>query len=158
MKWNICKILNKNILDDNLLLSKKQLIIDKDYHNFGAADPFIFKNYIFAELMDPKLNSTIIEGRENNKYIRLKLHKGGYIAVAKNENPLIFKPILKDKFHFSYPHIFEYNNDIYMIPETYQSLQLRLYKCKDFPYTWELEKVLFEVPGSIDLESTKRFP
>ena len=61
--------------------------------------------------------------------------------------PLDFEVILSDKFHFSYPFIYEENGEIYMIPETYQSGFIKLYKCIQFPNKWVFVKDLVEIPG-----------
>ena len=59
MKWNIGIIKNINkILSDDLLNIYKDiniLFLDKYIKiNFGVADPFIFKNYIFGETLHYK--------------------------------------------------------------------------------------------------------
>ena len=37
----------------------------------------------------------------------------------------------------SYPHVFEWENEYYMIPESHQDYSVRLYKAKVFPDHWE---------------------
>ena len=97
--------------------------------NFGAADPFIYRGYVFAEIIKSK-----------NK---------GSIAVAKliPKQPLKFEVILEDSFHFSYPFIYEENGRVYMIPETYQSGFIKLYECIRFPDKWVFVKNLIKLPG-----------
>jgi len=53
--------------------------------------------------------------------------------------------VLRESFHLSYPYIFEWEGDCYMIPETLGADEVRLYKCKNFPYSWELHCSL--IPG-----------
>jgi hypothetical protein len=43
------------------------------------------------------------------------------------------KVILKEPFHVSYPHVFEIDGEIYMLPETAAANEVRLYKFTDFP-------------------------
>ena len=52
--------------------------------------------------------------------------------------------ILERPYHFSYPNVFEYENQMYMVPETggYQCIQL--YKAKSFPYEWEFQYNLMD--------------
>ncbi|MDG2052922.1 MAG: hypothetical protein P8J69_04060 [Flavobacteriaceae bacterium] len=52
------------------------------------------------------------------------------------------KIILREKFHLSYPMVFENNQELYMIPETRQAGEIRLYKADAFPEKWRQEKVL----------------
>ena len=47
------------------------------------------------------------------------------------------KIVIHEKFHLSYPYVFEWNNDYYMIPESCYDLSVRLYKAKSFPAEWQ---------------------
>ncbi len=91
------------------------------------ADPFPFihneKHYIFVEMY------SIWEQKANL----------GVFCIEEGGKP---RKILSESFHLSYPNVFEWDGDIYMLPETHNAKQLRLYKCIDFPYKWKLEKVL----------------
>jgi hypothetical protein len=44
--------------------------------------------------------------------------------------------VLAEPFHLSYPFVFEWNGEHYMIPETHQTRSIRLYKAKEFPTRW----------------------
>ena len=56
----------------------------------------------------------------------------------------ILGPVIREPFHMSYPYLFEYENELYMIPETTQDRSVRLYKCIEFPMRWEFQKTLME--------------
>ncbi len=45
--------------------------------------------------------------------------------------------ILSEDFHLSYPYVFEFESNWYMIPETGDANSVRLYQAKNFPRTWE---------------------
>jgi hypothetical protein len=45
--------------------------------------------------------------------------------------------VIDEAFHLSYPHVFEWENDYYLIPESARDFSVRLYKAKNFPYTWD---------------------
>lgn len=47
------------------------------------------------------------------------------------------KIIIKEKFHMSFPMIFEWQDDLYMIPETEMNDSIVIYRCKDFPHQWD---------------------
>lgn len=44
--------------------------------------------------------------------------------------------VLAETFHLSYPSVFEWENDYYMIPETVQPEAVRLYRADPFPTRW----------------------
>jgi len=67
------------------------------------------------------------------------------IGLAESGNGTDWKysrMVLKEPFVLSYPYVFKYQNDYYMIPESYTEEFLRLYKAVQFPYTWKYEKDL----------------
>lgn len=47
------------------------------------------------------------------------------------------KIVIDEQFHLSYPYIFKWNNDYYLIPESCRDLSVRLYKAVLFPGKWE---------------------
>lgn len=108
---------------------KKYHIIEPTLHRWYA-DPFPYvdgKNkYIFAEIMDDKNGE-----------------KGTIGVVDLNSNKG-FIEVINEPFHMSFPNTFKYKNEVYMIPETSEAKQLRLYKAVEFPYKWELEAILYD--------------
>lgn len=93
------------------------------------ADPFPFiyqgKHYIFVEMY------SIWDTKA----------KLGVYCIEDKGSP---KTILDEPFHLSYPNVFEWAGEIYMIPETHNANQLRLYRCSHFPYNWELDRILLD--------------
>jgi len=66
--------------------------------------------------------------------------KQSEIAYAESEDGInwTYKQVVIDEdFHLSYPYIFEWNNDYYLIPESNEDLSVRLYKASSFPNKWE---------------------
>ncbi|OVA03128.1 hypothetical protein BVC80_7547g1 [Macleaya cordata] len=51
---------------------------------------------------------------------------------------------LDEGWHLSYPYVFNYNDQIYMMPESNQKGELRLYRALEFPLKWTLDKVLMK--------------
>lgn len=45
--------------------------------------------------------------------------------------------IIDENFHLSYPYVFSFDNNIYLIPESHQDLSIRVYKSVSFPTKWE---------------------
>jgi hypothetical protein len=58
--------------------------------------------------------------------------------------------VLTEPFHLSYPYVFEWMNDYYMIPETHKAGSIRLYKARKFPLEWSLAKTLISGPRFSD--------
>ncbi|MDX2048949.1 MAG: hypothetical protein SFU87_19325 [Chitinophagaceae bacterium] len=120
---------------DNLELSQTKTVSNPP-HTFYA-DPFIFfyksKPYLFVEEFCYKRGKGMISVLEyaNNSFIKKAT-------------------IIDEEFHLSFPFIFEHENEIYMCPETWQSGQIRLYKCTSFPEKWELVKVLMDGVHTVD--------
>jgi hypothetical protein len=63
--------------------------------------------------------------------------------------------VLKERFHLSYPYVFEWQNEHYMIPETLGAGAVSLYKADEFPYRWSCVARL--IPGSFADPSIFRF-
>lgn len=71
----------------------------------------------------------------------------GEIGYATSSNCIEWtygKIILRENFHLSYPSVFKDNQELYMIPETRQAGEIRLYKADAFPQKWRQEKVLIK--------------
>ncbi|HEX6506175.1 MAG TPA: hypothetical protein VF221_00935, partial [Chloroflexota bacterium] len=49
--------------------------------------------------------------------------------------------------HLSYPSVFVHDGTVHLIPESYESGQVALYRARSFPGPFELERVLIDVPG-----------
>lgn len=61
------------------------------------------------------------------------------------------RPILIEDFHLSYPFVFSFQNQLYMIPEASESGQIRLYRCAEFPHRWEYLYPLMESVRAYDI-------
>ena len=97
-----------------------------------VADPFMVRKdsiwYMFFEALDALTNK-------------------GVIAMARSGDGFSWKygkVVLREPFHLSYPLVFLNGGSYYMIPESAESKQLRLYKAIDFPYEWKFVKTLLD--------------
>jgi hypothetical protein len=71
----------------------------------------------------------------------------GVIGLAKSESGLEWsyeQIVLAAGFHLSYPYVFAWQNDFYMIPETLGANAVCLYKADEFPFRWSLTARLIE--------------
>lgn len=93
--------------------------------NYWYADPILFtqngNSYLFLELFDKKADRGKI----------------AYCQLTDN-GPTPFKVVIDEPFHMSFPMVFEFDGDIYMLPETSNDKSLRLYRASAFPDKWEL--------------------
>jgi len=64
----------------------------------------------------------------------------GEIGCAVSQNGFEWRYqriVLAEPFHLSYPYVFEWMGEYYMIPESHQVKDVRLYKARQFPDSWE---------------------
>jgi hypothetical protein len=65
----------------------------------------------------------------------------GEIGLAISKDGLAWayqRIVLAEPFHLSYPYVFKWENEYYMIPETLEANAVRLYKATTFPTQWSL--------------------
>jgi hypothetical protein len=77
----------------------------------------------------------------------------GHIAVIKMDkdgNHDYLGKILEKDYHLSYPFVFEFENNFYMIPETESNNNIELYKCVDFPKKWEYHGEIMSNVSAVD--------
>lgn len=72
------------------------------------------------------------------------------IKIDKKGNYKYLGKILEKKYHLSYPFVFEFENNYYMIPETEANKSIELYKCIDFPMKWEYYGKIMEDVSTVD--------
>lgn len=90
------------------------------------ADPFIYEangaHYLFVELFEKEKNKACI----------------GYYRFIDGE-PVFQGKIIEQPYHMSYPCIFEYDGEHYMIPESSAGNTVDLYRAVQFPDQWVLD-------------------
>jgi len=60
----------------------------------------------------------------------------GVIGLATSRDGLSWRYrgiVVDEPFHLSYPHVFEHEGTVYLVPETLQAGAIRLYRCTKFP-------------------------
>lgn len=73
----------------------------------------------------------------------------GEIGLATSRDGLTWQYrqiVLREPFHLSYPYVFSWNDDVYMVPESLGANAVRLYRAASFPDAWTHVKDLF--PGT----------
>jgi hypothetical protein len=83
----------------------------------------------------------------------LKSAKRAHISVVEvDQQGIVSGPreALKLDCHLSYPFVFEWHGDYYMIPETGDKNVVELYRSTSFPFQWQHERVLLEAERPLD--------
>lgn len=97
-----------------------------------VADPFMLNHagrwYMFFEVMNSET-------------------RRGEIGLATSDDAFNWsyeQIVVNEPFHLSYPYVFEWQGDYYMIPETLGASAVCLYKAEDFPARWSLQRKLLD--------------
>lgn len=119
-----CKREQGNELYENSSVKNREFQVLSHSEEYWYADPLLWekngKEVVFLEKVDRRT------GR-------------GCIACADITDGVWQTPItvIEESFHMSFPMCFEWNHELYMIPETEMDKAVNLYHCKEFPYMWE---------------------
>tara|TARA_B100000212_G_scaffold338252_1_gene314464 strand:- start:79 stop:1758 length:1680 start_codon:yes stop_codon:yes gene_type:complete len=105
--------------------------------NRYLADPFIIKR-----------NGEYICFVEDYNYYTKKGSISAYKIDQKNHQDLGI--VLSEDFHISFPFLFEYEEELYMCPETYEKNEIRIYKCLEFPTKWIYKKTIMKNVSAVD--------
>ena len=116
-------------IHDDPVLTKEQVT---DIPAAFVADPFMLQRagnwHMFMEVLNPETGC-------------------GEIGLATSNDALAWtyrQIVLKEPFHLSYPYVFQWQDECYMIPETIFSGAIRLYQANDFPYGWSCVATLLK--------------
>ncbi|KAG7946234.1 hypothetical protein I3843_14G029200 [Carya illinoinensis] len=110
-------------------------VSDAGFPSNFVADPFLYAQgdtlYLFYETK----NSITLQGD---------------IGVTKStDKGVTWQQVgiaLDEDWHLSYPYVFDYLGEIYMMPESSEKGELRLYRALNFPLQWTLYKVIMKKP------------
>jgi len=102
------------------------------------ADPFFVtrdgQHYVFIE----------------EKIYQTKLGRIACLILDPSGNLLSNKTVLERPYHLSYPFLFEYDDQFYMLPESAQNRSLDIYRCIQFPDQWEFVQTLMQDVYAVD--------
>jgi len=78
--------------------------------------------------------------------------KGVISCIEFNEEGFLGSPsvVLEAKHHLSYPFLFEWKGQTYMLPESHDSGRIELFRAVDFPLRWEFSGCLMEDVWAVD--------
>ncbi|KAK4493237.1 hypothetical protein RD792_017894 [Penstemon davidsonii] len=108
---------------------------DAGFPSNFVADPFLYKQGDILYLFYETKNSITMQGD---------------IGVSRSvDDGATWQQLgiaLDEDWHLSYPYVFDYNGNIYMMPESSSKGELRLYRAVDFPLKWTKEKIIMKKP------------
>jgi len=104
----------------------------RDVPALFVADPFMVRDnstwFMFFEVMNAQTSQGDIG-----------------LAISNDGLNWTYKQIVLDElFHLSYPYVFNWKSEYFMIPESVRSNSLRLYRAVDFPSQWTFVRRLLE--------------
>jgi hypothetical protein len=112
------------------------------------ADPFVLTrnglHYVFYE----------------EKIYEKKLGHISCMILDASGNVISNEIVLQLPYHLSYPFLFEYKDQLYMLPECAQTRSLDVYRCVQFPDQWEYVQSLMQDVYAVDatlLEHNERW-
>lgn len=107
-------------------------------------DGYSFKADPFAVCKDKKIHILV----EEYDYHASK----GFISLMTTNNTTVSPSsiVFKNSFHMSYPYLFEYNDQIYCVPETGEANEVSLYRAEEFPHRWTKAATLISNFSGID--------
>jgi len=141
-EWSIGIYMGKSPFDfspaeniDNPVLTRKDV---SDIQAAFVADPFMLKVDGIWHMFFEVLNQQTRKGEIG-------------LAISNNGVKWTYRQIvLAEPFHLSYPYVFEWLNEYYMIPETQKANSIRLYKAAPFPTQWTFIGTLLRGPYYVD--------
>jgi hypothetical protein len=105
--------------------------------NYCYADPFLFRHdgkaYIFFEI-----------------YSRSQPGVIAYCEITNDGRYTEPKVVLEARYHLSYPFIFQWRGEIYLLPETHDNGTIELYRAARFPDQWVRHAVLMSGVRFVD--------
>ena len=92
-----------------------------------------------------------IVARDNKYYVFIEefpyaTQKGHISLIVMNKDGSFEPPVrvLEAPYHLSYPFVFEFESNHYLIPESSANRTVELYKCTAFPLKWEFQRNLMK--------------
>jgi len=148
--WIYLNLFIRNIFE----FFMRSFFLDQWYLLFEINSHSSFSFSSFKEIMPPKdrfwADPHLIQ-RDDKYYIFIeeliyKKRKAHISVMEMDRNGHCKEPIqiLSKDYHLSYPFVFEWNDNYYMIPETSEKRTIELYECINFPYEWKFRMNLME--------------
>jgi hypothetical protein len=115
--------------------------------------------YRFTELVPPKDRiwadpfPVVQDGRHYLFFEEKPFTSHAHLSVTEIDakgQPGTPRIVLERPYHLSYPHVFRWNGEWYMVPETFDEQRIELYRAEAFPDRWTLHSVLLDHVPAVD--------
>ena len=121
------------------------------WKDFDFIKSVVFKNPDGHYLADPFI---LKEGAETYCFVEdfdWSKRKGSIAAYKISGGaPINLGIVLEEAFHLSFPYIFRYESKIYMLPESADNMDIRIYESVEFPTKWKLKTIIKENVSAAD--------
>jgi hypothetical protein len=140
-QWSIGIVEGQSPFDFDLSSRANPIFTASDVTGMSArfvADPFLVRGsgmwYLFFEVYN---NAT---------------HQGDLaVATSRDTRAWAYQGVVLDEpFHLSYPYVFRWRDDYYLIPESYEAKAVRLYRATHFPDQWQFVHTLVDQAELVD--------
>jgi hypothetical protein len=84
------------------------------------------------------------------EYYPSSLKYGAIACLDLNSPAAVPVVVLQPPYHVSYPFLFEWHGDLFLLLESSMNNSIELYRCMDFPYQWEFARTLVRDISAVD--------
>jgi hypothetical protein len=158
--YELAKLIFRKLNEQGSLLYEKKYYLKQWILMYHLKDELSSSLWQYKKIIPPKDRDWAdphVIYTENKYYIFIeeymyKSQKGHIAVLTMDEDGAYGEPeiVLDRPYHLSYPFIFAYGNEYYMIPESMSNQCIELYKCVEFPRKWEFQMNLMENVRAVD--------
>lgn len=147
-------------------LIERQFYFEQWVLLFSLRDRFSSSLWRYEKILPPRdrfwADPHVIQ-RDGRYYVYIEEYlyatqRGHISLIEMDEEGNWTQPVavLERPYHLSYPFVFEYEGELYMIPETASNRTIELYRCVEFPHRWEFQRNLMENVYAVDATLLER--
>jgi hypothetical protein len=158
--WEFALLLTKHLVRNAARKARRVLFPDQWILLFDLRDGLSQSLWRFKRIIPPRDRfwadpHVVYRDGAYHIFIEEFLYRSGkahisLIEMDEKGNYSEPKKVLDRPYHLSYPFVFEWNRDYYMIPESSANRSVEVYKCVAFPDKWEFCTTLMENVTAVD--------
>ncbi|MGH8275048.1 MAG: glucosamine inositolphosphorylceramide transferase family protein, partial [Gammaproteobacteria bacterium] len=156
----LAKLVSKKIWKKTTRIIASKLWFDQWILMFHIKEEFSSALWRYKPIMPPKDRfwaDPHVVYRDGRYYIFIEEYlystgKGHISLIVMDADGNYTEPelLIEKPYHLSYPSVFEFENNYYMIPESTSNRTIELYKCVEFPRKWKFHMNLMENVSAVD--------
>ena len=150
----------RKIVEKTRMVIDNVFLLDQWILMFHVRDEFSSSLWRYKKIIPPKDRfwaDPHVLYKDHKYYIFIEEYlystdKGHIALITMDEKGNYSEPetVLDKSYHLSYPFVFEYEGEFYMIPESMANKTVELYRCTEFPHKWEYVMNLMEGVEAVD--------